>query len=71
VTYEPLRETPRGDMPKSHVPYQTQAERVLHDEKLYGQGKAAAPFPEEKAVMSIYGGLAPMSHIASLNSSAE
>jgi hypothetical protein len=30
-------------------------------------GKAAAPFPEEKAIMLIYGGLAPTSHDVSSN----
>jgi hypothetical protein len=33
-------------------------------------GKAAAPFPEEKAVMSIYGGPAPMSPHTSSNLTA-
>jgi hypothetical protein len=28
-------------------------------------GKAATPFPQDKAVMSIYGGPAPTSHVAS------
>jgi hypothetical protein len=34
-------------------------------------GKVAAPFPEEKAVMSIYGGPTPTSHGASSSLSTE
>jgi hypothetical protein len=60
-------------MPKSHIPCQTQAEGVLHDEKLHGHGKLGQSqkalgrlgregghtFSGEKLVMSIYGGPAP------------
>jgi hypothetical protein len=60
-------------MTESFIPCQAQAEGMHNDEELYDHrslprskkpesdsvGKAATPFPEEKVVMSIYGGPAP------------